>query len=180
VRVALDCARAASEEMPGPAGLTALPAHAAGTTARKMITKRRKVPTKFVLRERAFRRRDRKIVLPAGLSNGNRQIFLTFADPLYNRPTMSTLDLHALPGGNVVVEGIHDLEHGKVSVAALLVSIGAPRLRRSGIAIAPALRHPEARLYAMLHRQHGDGAHARYNAMLRILASFERSLESVG
>jgi hypothetical protein len=39
------------------------------------------------------------------------------------------MDLRALPGGDLVSEGLDDLAHGRETIAALLVSIGAPLLR---------------------------------------------------
>jgi hypothetical protein len=87
-------------------------------------------------------------------------------------------DQAALPGADIVAEGLADLAAGRESVASLLVSVGAPRLQRSGIAISQPFASPESRLYAMLYREYGDGAHSRYNALIRRLVSFERSLES--
>ena len=84
--------------------------------------------------------------------------------------------LARLPGGDLISEGIEDLAHGRETVAALLVSIGAPRLRRGGLAIAATLADPEHQLYALLNRQAQDAAHSRYNALLGRLVSFERAL----
>ncbi len=84
-----------------------------------------------------------------------------------------------LPGAEFVADGLRDLERGVVSVPALLVSIGAPRLRRLGVAIPRVEHQPEHRLYAQLQEQFGDAAHGRYNAWLRRLVSFERALECV-
>ena len=81
----------------------------------------------------------------------------------------------ALPGEDIVVEGIADLRRGVESVPALLVSIGAPRLRRLGLDVPPAIEEPERRLYALLANEHGDAAHGRYNALVRRLVSFERA-----
>lgn len=62
---------------------------------------------------------------------------------------------------------------------ALVVSIGATRLRASGMSIDVTLPDPEHELYALLARDDADGAHARYNAFIRLLVSFERTLECV-
>jgi len=83
----------------------------------------------------------------------------------------------ALPGADLVEKGIADLANGIESVEALLVSIGAPRLRRIGLAVPPTLPSPEHRLYEMLARSESDSAHSRYNALLRRLVSFERAAE---
>jgi hypothetical protein len=52
----------------------------------------------------------------------------------------------SLPGGDLIAAGIHALERGDETIAALLVSIGAPRLRRLGFAITSPFPDPEARL----------------------------------
>lgn len=85
-----------------------------------------------------------------------------------------------LPGDDLVSQGIRDLEAGVESVESLLVSIGAPRLRRLGIAVPQPLSSPEHRLYALLRREYGDAAHSRYNALVRRLVSFERAAGAVG
>lgn len=85
----------------------------------------------------------------------------------------------ALPGGSLVAEGLADLREGRESVPALLVSIGAPRLRAAGVDVPMALAQPEHRLYARMCAAHGNAAHSRYNALVRRLVSFERALACV-
>jgi hypothetical protein len=80
-----------------------------------------------------------------------------------------------LPGADLVERGLADLRRGVESVESLLVSIGAPRLRRLGYDLPPAFPTPEHRLYDLLRTTHGDAAHARYNALVRLLVSFERA-----
>jgi hypothetical protein len=88
------------------------------------------------------------------------------------------MEFDALPGGDLVRSGLADLERGVESVEALLVAIGAPRLRRSGIAVPDiGISIPEHRLYDLLSRSDSDSAHSRYNALLRRLISFERAVE---
>ena len=83
-----------------------------------------------------------------------------------------------LPGEDLVRQGVADLASGLETVPALLVAIGAPRLRRLGFALPEALPEvPEHRLYALLSATEGDAAHSRYNALLRKLVSFERAAE---
>lgn len=43
------------------------------------------------------------------------------------------MDLTAYPGGDLVEEGLADLARGEETIPALLVAIGAPRLRRLGL-----------------------------------------------
>lgn len=94
---------------------------------------------------------------------------------------MDTVGLSALPGSDLVLKGLRDLNHGIESTEALLVLIGAPKLRSLGVAV-PARPHavsPEHRLYSRLEVHDGPGAHSRYNALVRRLVSFERALACV-
>jgi hypothetical protein len=84
----------------------------------------------------------------------------------------------SLPGSELVQRGLADLEEGHLSVEALMVLIGAPRLRALGIAIPPSEVHdPERALYEKLAVSDPDSAHSRYNALVRRLVSFERAAE---
>ena len=88
------------------------------------------------------------------------------------------MDLTSLPGHELVLQGIDDLGSGIESVEALLVSVGAFRLRRAGLEIpGVSVENPEHRLYKLLAVQDQDSAHARYNALIRQLVSFERAAE---
>jgi len=84
----------------------------------------------------------------------------------------------------LIEQGLSDLAAGHESEAALLVLIGAPRLRRLGCDVpdapgawsaSPRDPSPEHRLYARLAGVHADSAHSRYNALIRTLVSFERA-----
>jgi hypothetical protein len=83
----------------------------------------------------------------------------------------------AFPGAEFVRSGIEDLARGTESIGSLLVSIGAPRLTRLGLRVASPIASPEHRLYALLAAEDADAAHARYNALVRRLVSFERAAE---
>ena len=99
-----------------------------------------------------------------------------------------------LPGAELVCAGLAALEalgennretpaaSPELPVEALLVAIGARRLRRAGVPVPDVARlpkEPELALYRALARQHADGAHSRYNALLRRLVSFERAAEAL-
>ncbi|MBX3282969.1 MAG: hypothetical protein KF756_10880 [Acidobacteria bacterium] len=82
------------------------------------------------------------------------------------------------PGQDIIDRGIRDLETGKETIESLLVSIGAPRLREAGILVPQnTFATPEHRLYALLYKSDGDGAHSKYNSLIRRLVSFERAAE---
>lgn len=85
------------------------------------------------------------------------------------------MDWKALPGGDWIQQGLEDLASSAETVPALLVSIGAPRLRNLGIAVGDSpFAEPEHRLYLLLAEEDSDSAHSRYNALIRRLVSFER------
>ena len=85
----------------------------------------------------------------------------------------------ALPGAELIAQGLDDLAAGSETVPALLVSIGAGKLRASGIDVPATIGEPNQRLYHLLQRSHGDAAHSQYNALIRRLVSYERALQCV-
>ena len=87
---------------------------------------------------------------------------------------------NGLPGADLIEAGLIDLREGRETVAALLVAIGAPRLRTLGLEIPDNLPdNPEHRLYDLLAQDDSDSAHSRYNAFVRRLVSYERAAECV-
>jgi len=83
----------------------------------------------------------------------------------------------ALPGADLIARGLDDLASGRRSAPALLVAIGAPRLRELGVEVPThPFSCPERALYELLAEDGNDAAHSRYNALIRRLVSFERSL----
>jgi hypothetical protein len=88
------------------------------------------------------------------------------------------MDYSALPGYDLIRDGIRDLEAGRRTRTALLVLIGADRLRRAGLRVPDlGISDPEHRLYTLLAAEDPDSAHSRYNALIRQLVSFERAAE---
>lgn len=96
------------------------------------------------------------------------------------------MDTRGLPGADLIEQGLRDLAAGRESEAALVVLIGAPKLQRLGLTVAapppewsaaPRDPSPEHRLYHLLATAHADSAHSRYNALIRMLVSFERAGE---
>lgn len=81
----------------------------------------------------------------------------------------------ALPGANLIQQGVFDLTAGRESVESLLVSVGAPRLRSLGLDLPTSISSPEHKLYLLLAREKGDAAHSAYNALIRRLVSFEHA-----
>lgn len=86
---------------------------------------------------------------------------------------------HGLPGAELVTRGLEDLRAGTVSVESLLLQVASPRLERLNILVPEAIcgEPPEHALYSLLEQNFGRGAHSQYNALLRRMASFARSLE---
>lgn len=85
--------------------------------------------------------------------------------------------MRALPGSDLIERGVADLNAGRETTEALLVSIGASRLRSVGIGLLSPIESPEHKLYLRLVRETGDGAHSAYNALIRRLVSFERTAQ---
>lgn len=92
---------------------------------------------------------------------------------------MSDERLKTLPGAEIVLAGIADLEAGRASVNASAVQSAAPRLRRLGLDAPSAEGDVPAahRLYEQLSSDLGDAAHSRYNAILARVASFAGAAE---
>jgi len=85
----------------------------------------------------------------------------------------------SLPGGAFIARGLSDIAAGVTTDEALLVMIGAPRLRGLGLNVPPSdTPNPETELYQRLAASGADSAHSRYNSMIRMLVSFERALQS--
>ena len=90
---------------------------------------------------------------------------------------MRAMDL--LPASDLIDTGILDLQKQRETVPALLVAIGAPKLRKLGLCLPSILpTNPEHRLYDLLSLTAPDSAHSRYNALIRKLVSFERALQA--
>ncbi len=82
------------------------------------------------------------------------------------------------PGEEFIEQGIADLENDLETIPSLLVSIGAPRLRRIGLSIPQnTFSDPEHRLYLLLSKLHDNGAHSKYNSYIRRLVSYESAAE---
>lgn len=85
-----------------------------------------------------------------------------------------------LPGADLVSSGVEALKRGEATVEALLVMVGASRMRAAGLELpeCPPLPHPpEIALYKAIGAEHPSDTHSRYNALIRRLVSFERALE---
>ncbi|MCM3905448.1 MAG: hypothetical protein ND866_27455 [Pyrinomonadaceae bacterium] len=92
---------------------------------------------------------------------------------------MSTMNA-AFPGCDIIDTGLQDLLDGRETIAALLVAIGAPRLRQLGFQVPDRVpSNPEHRLYDLLVKDDVDAAHSRYNSLIRRLVSFERAAACV-
>lgn len=91
-----------------------------------------------------------------------------------------TMDFTGLPGADLIEQGLIDLREDHLSEQAVLVAIGAPKLRSLGLELPPHdVPQPEHRLYHLLAATDSDSAHSRYNALICRLVSFERALACV-
>ena len=91
-------------------------------------------------------------------------------------------ELENLPGGDLVRAGLEDLRENRLSVDALLVLVGATRLRIAGLDVprVELAGLPEHRLYAELVASGIPDPYSAYNALIRRLVSFETALEQLG
>ena len=88
--------------------------------------------------------------------------------------------MDSLPGNDLIETGVEDLLHQRQTIPALLVAIGAPRLRSLGLELPENLpSNPEHRLYDLLADAEPDSAHSKYNALIRRFVSFERAMACV-
>lgn len=97
-------------------------------------------------------------------------------------PALDEATLRGLPGSELVLPGLSELSRGEETEGALLVAMGASRLRRAGLVVpdpGPAAEDAELKLYALLRRLHPDDAYGRYNALVRRFVAFEQNLEQL-
>lgn len=83
-----------------------------------------------------------------------------------------------LPGADRIREGINDFINQRHTIPSCLVRIASPRLTKAGLIPQPDEPdiNAELDLYEMLSNE-GENAYSRYNALIRELVSFERSLD---
>lgn len=89
------------------------------------------------------------------------------------------MSLDQLPGGDLVDLGVTDLQAGRDTAAAALVSMARSRLRDVGIDVPDAERPGPAghRLYGLLAEDDRATAHSTYNAYVGRLVSFIQAAE---
>ena len=85
----------------------------------------------------------------------------------------------ALPGAELVKQGMADLAAGQITEFSLLLLIAAPRLRRLGLTIKEQhIGQPyEHELYDRLEQRLGTAAHSHYNSLIRRIDSYAHALE---
>ncbi|WP_353930574.1 hypothetical protein WJM97_20260 [Okeanomitos corallinicola TIOX110] len=89
------------------------------------------------------------------------------------------MNLNELPGAEIILPGLSDLQNGESNtIGALLIAIASTRLTEAGLDIPKdhLSPEPELTLYANLQDQRDD-AYVYYNALLNQLNSFCNSLE---
>ena len=83
-----------------------------------------------------------------------------------------------LPGADIVERGLGDLDAGRDTPEAALISMAAPRLRALGLAVTGSAESEAGhRLYHLLSEADRASAHSRYNALVGSMASFARAAE---
>ncbi|MGI8462362.1 MAG: hypothetical protein ACR2OC_12145 [Solirubrobacterales bacterium] len=90
------------------------------------------------------------------------------------------LDLQALPGAEIILEGLADLDSGRETECSDAVLMASARLRAAGLDItSPPMETVAAhRLYDRLAEADPRNAHSRYNAIVRRVVSFARAVEN--
>mgnify|MGYP003406605647 FL=1 len=89
------------------------------------------------------------------------------------------MELHELPGSELILPGLEDLYHGRNNtIGSLLISIASIRLTAAGLDIPQEylVIEPELALYNHLQIDRDD-AYSYYNALLNSLNSFCAALE---
>jgi hypothetical protein len=88
-------------------------------------------------------------------------------------------NLLALPGGDLVMQGLKDLSAGTTdSIEALLVQIARPRLQAAGLSVpGSACVDAELALYRRLSNDGTEDPYSTYNSLLRRLVSCASALE---
>jgi len=89
-------------------------------------------------------------------------------------PVDSDEDLSRFPGGKIVQKGLLDLAQGNESIEAIAVCVARPRLIHLGFTVPehPLTTSSEHRLYELMSEKFGEAGYAKYNAFIRLLASF--------
>jgi len=85
----------------------------------------------------------------------------------------------SLPGYEIIAPGYEDLKQNRETVGALLLSMSRPNLERMGIFLPAVIQEPDVKLYRFLQKEHDDNAHSRYNSLIRLLISFEKTIPCV-
>jgi len=89
------------------------------------------------------------------------------------------MELNELPGSELILSGLEDLDHGRNNtIGSLLIAIASIRLTAAGLDIPQVslVSEPELVLYAQLQNNRED-AYPYYNALLNSLNSFCAALE---
>jgi hypothetical protein len=86
--------------------------------------------------------------------------------------------IQGLPGEELILKGLADLADKSHTIESCLVRIASNRLSQAGILTAPvpSAENAELDLY-QFYLPLGNGAHSKYNAIIRQLISFEQALD---
>jgi hypothetical protein len=93
---------------------------------------------------------------------------------------MTIVNLSELPGADLILPGVNDLQNGETrTIGALLVAIASTRLLETGLDFPRDHLEPELMLYDRLQAEQDD-AYPYYNALLNSLGIFCDALELSG
>lgn len=94
---------------------------------------------------------------------------------------MGAFHEYELPGEDLILKGLEDLKEGKKTVESLLICIARSRLKACELQFTPLSLDDDAEihLYKLLSETDSNTAHARMNAYVRRLVSFENALEQI-
>lgn len=92
---------------------------------------------------------------------------------------MDDTSIEQLPGAEIVLAGIRDLDARRDSPEAAAVAMAATRLRAAGLDVPPPLSReiPAHHLFDLLLARGPRQAHSTFNAITRRVASFASAAE---
>ena len=97
---------------------------------------------------------------------------------LDSRTAINKSTLLSMPGAQMVVKGLEDMENGSASVEYYLARIASPVLVKAGLLnkVSTSI-DDEINLYQLLNTKDEPNAYGKYNSLMRLLVSFETCMK---